>query len=72
MCGKCGANYNLADIDLPASPTEPAVKMPPLLPPHGCAAFLEARSDDNFDTIKRRLEVGACGVHSGMRCSPAV
>ena len=38
MCSACGKNFNLADIDLPASASgEPAVKMPPLLPPPGCA-----------------------------------
>ena len=56
MCKACGKNFNLADIDLPASIAEPAVKMPPLLPPAGCASRLEARSDDNLETVQRRLQ----------------
>ena len=56
MCKACGKNFNLADIDLPASLAEPAVKMPPLLPPAGCASRLEARSDDNLETVQRRLQ----------------
>lgn len=69
MCSKCGKNFNLADIDLPASPSEPAVKMPPLLPPSGCQAFLESRSDDNFATVKRRLAVSLLATPScSQRC----
>ncbi|CAL5224168.1 g6808 [Coccomyxa viridis] len=56
-CRDCGKNYNLADIDLPASEGKPAIRMPPLLPPAACAAKLETRSDDNFSTVKRRIEV---------------
>ena len=57
QCRDCGKNYNLADIDLPASDGKPAICMPPLLPPTACAAKLETRSDDNFATVKRRIEV---------------
>lgn len=57
MCKQCGKNFNVANIDLPASPTAPAIKMPPLMPPPACVANLESRSDDNFTTVKRRLEV---------------
>ena len=57
QCRDCGKNYNLADIDLPASDGKPAICMPPLLPPAACAAKLETRSDDNFATVKRRIEV---------------
>ena len=56
-CRDCGKNYNLADIDLPTSDGRPAIKMPPLMPPAACAAKLETRSDDNFGTVKRRIEV---------------
>ena len=57
LCSCCGKSFNVADINLPASATEPAIKMPPLNPPASCVPFLEMRSDDNYATIKRRLEV---------------
>jgi len=62
-CRDCGKNYNLADIDLPASDGKPAIRMPPLLPPAACAAKLETRSDDNFGTVKRRIEVRLSSPH---------
>ena len=57
LCSKCGKNYNIADINLPAGNGRPAIIMPPLSPPSECAAFMEQRSDDTEETIKRRLEV---------------
>jgi len=57
LCSCCGKSFNVADINLPASATEPAIKMPPLNPPASCVPYLEMRSDDNYATIKRRLEV---------------
>ena len=56
LCSCCGKSFNVADINLPASATEPAIKMPPLNPPASCVPYLEMRSDDNYATIKRRLE----------------
>jgi len=59
LCSCCGKSFNVADINLPASATEPAIKMPPLNPPASCVPYLEMRSDDNYATIKRRLEARA-------------
>ena len=58
LCSCCGKSFNVADINLPASASgEPAITMPPLNPPASCVPYLEMRSDDNYATIKRRLEV---------------
>lgn len=59
LCTKCGKNYNVADIHLAAGKGRPEIVMPPLSPPPECAPFMEQRSDDNEETIRRRLEVGA-------------
>ncbi len=57
ICKKCGKNYNIADINLPASDDRPEIVMPPLDAPPECAPYMEQRSDDNEATIKRRLKV---------------
>ena len=64
ICSKCGKNYNVADIYLPASNGRPEIVMPPLNPPAECMKYMEQRSDDNEETIRKRLEVCercACG-----------
>lgn len=40
MCGKCGRNFNVANIYLPATATRPEIKMPPLNPPKRCSAAM--------------------------------
>ncbi|KAK2076162.1 hypothetical protein QBZ16_001094 [Prototheca wickerhamii] len=64
ICRHCGSNYNIANIYLPASESRPEIVMPPLDPPEACAPHLEQRSDDNEETIRKRLEVreGGCFV----------
>jgi adenylate kinase len=62
MCSKCGRNYNVADIQLAASGGRPAIVMPPLSPPAGCAQHMEQRSDDKEETVRRRLEVYKSGA----------
>lgn len=57
ICTHCGKNYNIADIYLPASDGRPEIVMPPLSAPPECAPHLEQRSDDNEETIRRRLDV---------------
>lgn len=62
VCTHCRKNYNVANINIPATATQPAIHMPPLDPPPECQPFLEIRSDDNLVTVQRRLEV--CLAHS--------
>ena len=62
MCQQCGKNFNVADIMLPASDTQPEIRMPPLNPPAACMDKMATRSDDTLDVINNRLEV------SVMRC----
>ena len=62
ICSHCGKNYNIADIKLAAGNGRPAIIMPPLSPPLECADHLEQRSDDNEETIRRRLEVYNAGA----------
>ncbi|KAK9836220.1 hypothetical protein WJX84_002722 [Apatococcus fuscideae] len=63
ICGVCNKNYNVANINLPASATEPAIQMPPLDPPttssgsHTCREHLQVRLDDSEDVIRHRLQV---------------
>lgn len=58
LCTKCGKNYNIADIYLPATADgQPEIVMPPLSPPPECAEHLEQRADDTEPVIRRRLEV---------------
>lgn len=57
ICKKCGKNYNIADIYLPASDGRPEIVMPPLSPPEECVDHLEQRSDDTEPVVRKRLEV---------------
>ena len=57
MCQQCGKNFNVADIMLPASDTQPEIRMPPLNPPAACMDKMATRSDDTLDVINNRLEV---------------
>lgn len=57
ICKGCGANYNIADIDLPATKGFPAVQMPPLLPKESCKDNLCTRPDDNEEVFRRRMQV---------------
>ena len=57
MCQQCGKNFNVADIMLPASDTQPEIRMPPLKPPAACMDKMATRSDDTLDVINNRLEV---------------
>jgi adenylate kinase len=58
LCRKCGGNYNIANIYLPAGPGRPEIVMPPLNPPEGCWDKLEVREDDKEEVIRKRLQVG--------------
>lgn len=59
VCGECGRGYNVADIAAPADPSLglPAVLMPPLPPPPGCAAKMTTRADDTEAVVRARLAV---------------
>lgn len=58
ICKKCGKNYNIADIYLPASADgQPEIVMPPLNPPPECMEHMEQRADDTEPVIRRRLDV---------------
>lgn len=57
FCEECGKNFNVADIYIPENGSQQEVNMPPLDPPPQCQSKLKTRSDDNLETIKRRLEV---------------
>lgn len=57
ICTHCGANYNVADIHLPAAPGRPTIIMPPLPPKPECADHLEQRADDTAPVVLHRLEV---------------
>ena len=59
MCAHCKKNYNVANINIPATATSPAIQMPPLDAPLECQPHLEIRSDDNLATVQHRLEVCA-------------
>ncbi|KVI06937.1 probable adenylate kinase 6, chloroplastic [Cynara cardunculus var. scolymus] len=56
-CSQCGGNYNVACIDIKADDGNPAMYMPPLLPPANCASKLITRSDDTEEVVKERLRV---------------
>lgn len=56
-CGKCGKNYNLATIHLPAEGRWPEIVMPPLPPPPECLGYLQQRADDREEVVRKRLEV---------------
>lgn len=57
VCGKCGANFNVADIYLPAEGSKPEIVMPPLNAPKGCESHLKSRADDTEEVIMQRLKV---------------
>lgn len=65
ICKKCGKNYNVADIYLPASSDRPEIVMPPLNPPPECVEHMEQRSDDTEPVIRKRLEVRG-GARAGV------
>ncbi|KAI3783346.1 hypothetical protein L1987_42425 [Smallanthus sonchifolius] len=56
-CSQCGGNYNIACIDIKADNENPAMFMPPLLPPPHCASKLITRSDDTEQVVKERLRI---------------
>ena len=58
VCKHCKRNYNVAEINIPAAPGQPAIYMPPLTAPPECEAHLMQRADDNLDTVLHRLQVG--------------
>lgn len=57
ICSKCGKNYNIADIKLPASDGRSEIIMPPLPPPPECEPYMEQRHDDTEEVIRRRLQI---------------
>jgi hypothetical protein len=70
VCSKCGKNYNIADIYLPATGSQPEIVMPPLSPPQQCMPHMEQRADDTEEVVRRRLEVGAqLGLLGCMSCA---
>lgn len=62
ICKGCGANYNIADIDLPATENFPAVQMPPLMPKETCKNNLCTRPDDNEEIFRHRMQVTSCFI----------
>ncbi|CAL9236153.1 unnamed protein product [Arabidopsis halleri] len=57
ICSECGANYNVACIDIEGDDDSPRMYMPPLLPPPNCASKLISRADDTEDVVKERLRI---------------
>ncbi|KAK6933286.1 hypothetical protein RJ641_036180 [Dillenia turbinata] len=57
ICSECGANYNIASIDIKGENGRPGMYMAPLLPPPGCAQKLITRSDDTEPVVKERLRI---------------
>lgn len=57
ICSKCGKNFNVADISIPAANGQPEIVMPPLNPPTACMKHMETRSDDTIQVIRERLRV---------------
>lgn len=57
MCGQCGKNFNIANIDIPEGEGKPAIFMPPLPSPVGCEGKLVQRADDNEETVLARLKI---------------
>ena len=57
ICKGGGANYNVANINLPATKTFPSVLMPPLPPKESCKDSLYTRPDDTEETFRHRMEV---------------
>ncbi|KAF8084881.1 hypothetical protein N665_0694s0014 [Sinapis alba] len=59
ICSECGANYNVACIDIKGGDDDssPRMYMPPLLPPPNCESKLITRADDTEEVVKERLRV---------------
>ncbi|XP_010554558.1 PREDICTED: probable adenylate kinase 6, chloroplastic [Tarenaya hassleriana] len=57
ICSECGANYNVACINIKGEADSPRMYMPPLLPPPNCESKLITRADDTEDVVKERLRI---------------
>lgn len=57
ICSECGANYNVACIDIKGDDDSPRMYMPPLLPPPDCESKLISRADDTEEVVKERLRI---------------
>ncbi|KAJ4832014.1 hypothetical protein Tsubulata_026007 [Turnera subulata] len=57
ICSECGANYNIACIDIKAENGKPGIYMAPLPPPPHCATKLIQRADDTEEVVKNRLRI---------------
>lgn len=57
LCSKCGKNWNVADIKRAAEGGQPAIDMPPLMPPAACMGYMQTRADDREDVIRKRLDI---------------
>lgn len=59
ICSECGANYNVACIDIKGGDDDasPRMYMPPLLPPKSCESKLITRADDTEEVVKERLKI---------------
>ncbi|KFK36818.1 hypothetical protein AALP_AA4G175300 [Arabis alpina] len=57
ICSECGANYNVACIDIKGDDVSPRMYMPPLLPPPNCESKLICRADDTEEVVKERLRI---------------
>ncbi|ESQ52605.1 hypothetical protein EUTSA_v10016987mg [Eutrema salsugineum] len=57
ICSECGANYNVACIDIEGEDGSPRMYMPPLLPPPSCESKLISRDDDTEEVVKERLRI---------------
>ncbi|XP_010509038.1 PREDICTED: probable adenylate kinase 6, chloroplastic [Camelina sativa] len=58
ICSECGANYNVACIDIKGDNEDsPRMYMPPLLPPPNCESKLITRADDTEEVVKERLRI---------------
>ncbi|KAK6929256.1 hypothetical protein RJ641_005461 [Dillenia turbinata] len=57
ICSECGANYNVATIDIKGENGKPGIYMAPLSPPPSCAQKLISRPDDTEPVVKERLRI---------------
>lgn len=57
ICSECGANYNIACIDIKPEDGKPGIYMAPLPPPPHCAMKLIQRADDTEEVVKERLRI---------------
>lgn len=57
MCSSCGGNFNVANIQIPATGTAPQIVMPPLSPPEACLDKMSVRADDTEDVVRSRLDI---------------